>query len=73
MVKQLSNAKPTRKRHKLNSQKLPVYAVAIPAMKPIELQPTNAGIRPNLSAIQPNNNPPNMAPMKKMDCDSVGK
>lgn len=30
IVKQLSKAKPTRKRHKLNCQKLPTKAVAIP-------------------------------------------
>lgn len=73
IVKQLSKANPTRNRHKLNCQKLPTKAVAIPATNPIELQPAKAGIRPYRSAIHPNNNPPQIAPKKKIDWDNVGK
>lgn len=46
IVKQLSKAKPTRKRHRLNCQKFVTKAVATPATKPIKLQPAKAGIRP---------------------------
>lgn len=73
IVKQLSNANPTKNRQIINSQKFAQYAVPIPAAKPIKLHPANAGIRPNLSAIQPNNKPPQMAPKKKTDCDNVGR
>lgn len=46
IVKQLSNAKPTKNRHKLNCQKLLTNAVETPAKKPIILQPAKAGILP---------------------------
>lgn len=51
MVKQLSNAKPKRKRHAANSQNELENAVAIPVTHPIRFAPTNAGIRPYLSAM----------------------
>lgn len=66
IVKQLSNAKPTTNRHNENDQKLPLNAVATPAIKPIILQPTNAGIRPKRSAIHPNIKPPTIAPKKNI-------
>lgn len=44
--KQLSKAKPTRKRDSVNCQKLFVYAVAIPAIHATKLAITIAGIRP---------------------------
>lgn len=46
IVKQLSNAKPTKKRHIINCQKLYVNAVEIPATHPTILHPTSAGILP---------------------------
>lgn len=72
MTKQLSNAKPTRKRQKLNAQKLCVNAVAMPATAPIMLVPTRAGMRPKRSAIQPKIKPPKMAPTKKIACAVLG-
>lgn len=41
IVKQLSNASPTKKRHTQNSQKLLQKAVAIPATNPTTLVPIN--------------------------------
>ena len=67
MVKQLSNAKPTKKRIKANCQKFVTNAVSTPAAKPTKFEPINAGMRPNLSAIQPNSRPPTMAPKKNID------
>lgn len=72
MVKQLSNANPTKKRHNVNDQKLPVKAVATPATKPKMLHPHSDGMRPKRSAIHPNSKPPIIAPQKKMDCAMVG-
>lgn len=46
MVKQLSKARPTRKRHTQNAQKVVTKEVAIPAMKPMRLVQTSAGILP---------------------------
>lgn len=46
IVKQLSNANPTKNRHKQNPQKPPTKAVETPAVNPMTLQPTNAGILP---------------------------
>lgn len=46
MVKQLSNANPTKKRHNVNCQKVLVKAVATPAKNPIKLAPISAGILP---------------------------
>lgn len=66
MVKQLSNAKPKKKRHAANSQKVLEKAVAIPAIHPITFAPTNAGIRPYLSAIKPKSKPPHIAPIKNI-------
>lgn len=72
MVKQLSKAKPTKKRQSANSQKLVASIVATPAKKPVTLAPTSAGILPYLSAIQPKMRPPKIAPTKKMLCAVVG-
>lgn len=72
IVKQLSKANPTKNLHRANCQKFPVKAVSTPAMKPIILHPAKAGTLPNLSAIQPNNRPPTIAPMKNIDCANVG-
>lgn len=72
IVKQLSKANPTKNLHKANCQKFPVKAVKSPAIKPTILHPAKAGTLPNLSAIQPNNRPPTIAPMKNIDCASVG-
>lgn len=71
-VKQLSNANPAKNRQSVNTQKLLEKAVAIPAKPAKTLLPTIAGIRPYRSAIQPNNNAPQMAPQKKIDWDMVG-
>lgn len=68
IVKQLSNANPTIKRHTENIQKFVENAVAIPPTKPNKFDMTNEGIRPYRSAIQPNNKPPTIAPQKKIDC-----
>lgn len=65
MVKQLSNAKPTKNRHSANFQKLSASTVATPARNPVTLAPTSAGILPYLSAIHPNKRPPKIAPTKK--------
>lgn len=46
IVKQLSKANPTKKRHNANCQKVFVNAVAIPARNPIILAPIKAGILP---------------------------
>lgn len=67
MVKQLSKAKPTRNLQKQNAQKLWTPAVAMPATKPTKFVPTNAGILPYESAIQPNIKPPIIAPPKNID------
>lgn len=73
IVKQLSNAIPTRNLQTQKIQKELQYAVAIPPINPTMLVPTSAGIRPNLSAIQPKIRPPKMAPQKKIDWAVVGK
>lgn len=73
IVKQLSKAIPTKNLQTQNDQKLVQKVVAIPPTKPAMLVPIKAGILPYLSAIQPNTNPPNMAPQKKMDCAVEGK
>lgn len=67
MVKQLSNAIPTKKRQIQNDQNVVQNAVAIPPTRPAILVPIKAGILPYLSATQPNINPPSIAPPKKMD------
>lgn len=72
IVKQLSNANPTKKRHNVNVQNCVVNAVITPATKPNKLHPHSDGIRPNLSAIQPNSSPPTMAPQKNIDCAIAG-
>lgn len=72
-MKQLSNANPTKKRHNVNDQKLPVKAVATPATKPNKLHPHNDGMRPKRSAIHPNKRPPMIAPQKNTDCAIVGR
>lgn len=72
MVKQLSNARPTRKRHTQKAQKVVTKAVAIPAMNPIRLVQTSAGILPYRSAIHPKISPPRMAPPKNTACAIVG-
>lgn len=72
IVKQLSKANPTKKRHKVNCQKLTVNAVATPARNPIKLAPIKAGILPYWSAIHPKINPPKIAPMKKILWAMVG-
>lgn len=46
IVKQLSNASPTRNLQKQKAQKLWTPAVASPPANPIKLVPTNAGILP---------------------------
>lgn len=68
MVKQLSKANPTKNRHNVNCQKLTEKAVATPAKQPTIFAPINAGIRPYLSAIQPNIKPPKIAPTKNTLC-----
>lgn len=73
IVKQLSNANPTKNRHKENCQKFETNIVATPAIKPIKLHPTNEGTLPNLSAIHPNKRPPTIAPRKNIDWASVGR
>jgi len=65
MVKQLSKAKPTKKRHNANFQKLSASTVATPARNPVTFAPTSAGILPYLSAIHPKIRPPKIAPTKK--------
>ena len=72
MVKQLSKARPTRKRHTQKAQKVVIKAVAIPAVNPIRLVQTSAGILPYRSAIQPKISPPRMAPQKNTACAIVG-
>lgn len=72
IIKQLSNANPSKNRQNVNTQKLPENAVATPAIKPNKFEPINAGIRPNRSAIQPNNKPPKTAPMKNIACAMAG-
>lgn len=67
MVKQLSKASPTINLHTVNCQKFVAKAVKIPPTRPAMLDQTRAGIRPNLSAIQPKINPPTIAPTKKTD------
>lgn len=69
----MSKAKPKKKRHTENSQKFPAKTVAMPDKKPVIFAPTNAGTRPNRSAIHPNINPPKMAPTKKMLWAVFGK
>lgn len=73
IVKQLSKAMPTRNLQTQNDQKVVQNVVAIPPMNPAMLVPTRAGILPNLSAIHPKTNPPNMAPQKKIDCAVEGR
>ena len=68
MLMMLSKASPVKKRHKANVRKELVAAVAQDAINPIPAQSTRAGIRPLLSAIQPNRNPPTMEPQKNMAC-----
>lgn len=72
MAKQLSNAKPTKKRQTVNCQKLFENAVNTPAINPIILAPTRAGTRPYLSAIHPQIIPPKIAPTKNILCEIVG-
>lgn len=72
IVKQLSKANPTKKRHKVNCQKLTVNAVATPARNPIRLAPIKAGILPYWSATHPKINPPKIAPIKKILWAMVG-
>lgn len=64
IVKQLSIAIPTMKRHNVNVTKLFVNAVEIPPTKPHRFAATSAGIRPYRSAIQPKSKPPTMEPQK---------
>lgn len=73
MVKQLSKAMPTKKRHTQNDQKELQNAVAIPAANPTKLVPTKAETRPCLSANQPNTKPPSIAPPKKIAWAIVGR
>lgn len=73
MVKQLSNAIPTKNLHTQNAQNVLQNAVAIPPTNPTKFVPTKAGIRPNLSAIQPKMRPPRMAPQKKIDWAVCGR
>lgn len=72
IVKQLSNANPTKNRHNVNVQNCDVNAVRTPAINPNTLHPHNDGIRPKRSAIHPNNKPPTIAPQKNIDCDIAG-
>lgn len=64
MVKQLSNANPTMNLHSVNVQNVVEKAVSMPPTSPTILAPINAGIRPHVSAIQPNTRPPVIAPKK---------
>lgn len=73
MVKQLSKANPTKKRHKVNCQNVSVNAVATPARNPIKLAPIKAGILPYWSAIHPKISPPKIAPTKKILWAMVGR
>lgn len=73
MVKQLSNAIPTKKRHRQKLQKVVQNTVAIPPTSPAILVPIKAGILPYRSATQPKINPPSIAPQKKIDCAVDGK
>ena len=68
MLMMLSKARPVKKRHKANVSKELVAAVAQDAMNPTPTQSARAGIRPLLSAIQPNKNPPTIDPQKNMAC-----
>lgn len=67
IVKQLSNANPTMKRHNVNVTKLFENAVRMPPTKPNRFEPTSAGMRPYRSAIHPKSSPPTMAPQKNTD------
>lgn len=67
IVKQLSNANPTTKRHNVNVTKLFEYPVKTPPTKPKRFEPTSAGMRPYRSATQPNSKPPTIAPQKNTD------
>lgn len=66
IVKQLSKAIPTKNRQRQKVQNELQNAVPMPAAKPIKLVPTNAGIRPLLSASHPKTNPPRIAPPKNI-------
>lgn len=72
MVKQLSNAIPTRNRQTQNDQKVVQNTVAIPPTNPTMLVPKSTGILPYLSASQPKTKPPKMAPPKKTACATEG-
>lgn len=72
MVKQLSKANPTKKRHTVKDQKSFVNAVAIPAIAPTIFAAISDGILPYRSAIKPNNRPPIIAPQKNIDWAMVG-
>lgn len=72
MVKQLSNAIPTKNLQAANVQKEEHMVVAIPPIKPTKLVPTRAGILPSRSANHPNTKPPKMAPQKKIDWAVLG-
>lgn len=68
IVKQLSNPIPTKNLQTQKLQKFPTAAVDTPPMKLTRFAPKSAGILPYLSANQPNNNPPMIAPTKKIAC-----